>query len=149
MHIVCTHPDNVDEAFVDDVPDLTDEIEAMMSLQRDRVRETTALAMSDEHMWDPLGGAGDEEDGSKLSLLDIDQSQAEFNLSDEPDETIFEDLGLEGLFAFDDHHPQAASSQVPAQIMSRATSSQARAEVVPSAASSQVLAGRMPPAASS
>ena len=64
MHVVCTHPDNLDEPFVDDVPVLKDEIETMMSIQRTRVREISSLALHDERLHDPLGGGGlDDADG--------------------------------------------------------------------------------------
>ena len=67
MHVVCTHPDNVDDAFVDDVPALNREIESMMEIQRARVRETASLARSDELSLDPLGGADDDDDGPSLN----------------------------------------------------------------------------------
>ncbi len=36
MHVVCCHPDNGETAFVDDVPVMKNEAEAMMSYQRQR-----------------------------------------------------------------------------------------------------------------
>ena len=36
MRVVCTHPDNGESAFIDDVPDLRWEVEEMMAYQRTR-----------------------------------------------------------------------------------------------------------------
>jgi hypothetical protein len=42
MHVVCCHPDNGDYAFVDDVPVMKNEAEAMMSYQRQRAANVTS-----------------------------------------------------------------------------------------------------------
>ncbi len=39
MYVVCTHPDNEIDAFVDSVPRMARETEIMMEYQRARVRE--------------------------------------------------------------------------------------------------------------
>ncbi len=41
MHVVCCHPDNGEYAFVDDVPVMKNEAEAMMSYQRQRAARIT------------------------------------------------------------------------------------------------------------
>ncbi|CAK0883072.1 unnamed protein product, partial [Prorocentrum cordatum] len=55
MHVVCLHPDNGDQPFVDDVPEIPD-IEELMAVQRPRSRELRATASEDATEIDPLGG---------------------------------------------------------------------------------------------
>ncbi|CAK0789150.1 unnamed protein product [Prorocentrum cordatum] len=55
MHVVCLHPDNGDQPFVDDVP-VIPEIEEPMAIQRTRSRELRAMASEDASEMDPLGG---------------------------------------------------------------------------------------------
>ena len=56
MYIVGLHPDNGDDPFVDEVPDLHTEIEALMEEQRRRVMEHTRMAEHDLRGRDPFGG---------------------------------------------------------------------------------------------
>ena len=56
MYIVGLHPDNGDDPFVDEVPDLHTEIEALMQEQRRRVMEHTRMAEHDLRGRDPFGG---------------------------------------------------------------------------------------------
>ncbi|CAK0818359.1 unnamed protein product [Prorocentrum cordatum] len=55
MYVVCLHPDNGDQPFVDDVP-VIPEIEELMAIQRTRSRELRAMASEDVREIDPLGG---------------------------------------------------------------------------------------------
>ncbi|CAK0822133.1 unnamed protein product, partial [Prorocentrum cordatum] len=55
MYVVCLHPDNGDQPFVDDVPVIPD-IEELMAIQRTRSRELRAMASEDAREIDPLGG---------------------------------------------------------------------------------------------
>ena len=56
MYVVCTHPDNGDIAFVDNVPCMLSEVDSLMSLQRDRVREIRSMSAEDCIVNDPPGG---------------------------------------------------------------------------------------------
>ena len=56
MYVVCTHPDNVDRAFVDHVPVMGREVERLMAFQRSRAEETLRLSLEDSVEDDPLGG---------------------------------------------------------------------------------------------
>ena len=60
MYVVGTHPDNGDQAFVDDVPIMDAEVQVLMKAQRMRKHEVEALCQHDLWTTDPLGG----EDGS-------------------------------------------------------------------------------------
>ena len=55
MFVVCLHPDNGDQPFVDRVP-VIPEIEELMAIQRTRSRELRAMASEDAREMDPLGG---------------------------------------------------------------------------------------------
>ncbi len=61
MRVVCTHPDNGDQAFVDEVPVMQEEVEAMMHVQRLRSREIRNMARNDFAAFDPLGGSASQE----------------------------------------------------------------------------------------
>jgi hypothetical protein len=100
MHVVCTHPDNVDAAFVDDVPDMSTEIESMMDIQRSRVRETLSLSRFDYRSLDPLGGMDEDDDFSFNERIDMETARA-------GDSQILRDLDS----AFE-HPPEYAASGV-------------------------------------
>ena len=55
MFVVCTHPDNGGKPFVDRVPPMPVEIEAIMEAQRRRVLEVTHMQQNDVRGRDPLG----------------------------------------------------------------------------------------------
>jgi hypothetical protein len=57
MYIVGTHPDNNERAFVDCVPVMHAEVEALMYYQRQRAREVAAMIAADDFV-DPSGGVG-------------------------------------------------------------------------------------------
>ena len=57
MFVVCTHPDNDGIPFIDNVPDMSDEIDDIMEIQRMRVREIRSMSGEDDRSCDPLGGA--------------------------------------------------------------------------------------------
>ena len=83
MRVVCTHPDNHDGAFVDVVPSMPTETEALMSYQRSRAMETRAMEHEDT-IHDPLGGAGSQEEH--------DMSQAAAAYGDYMEEEFMSDL---------------------------------------------------------
>ncbi len=55
MWVACMHPDNGCAAFLDNVPSMPAETEALMRHQRHRAREVNAMANAD-FLGDPLGG---------------------------------------------------------------------------------------------
>ena len=55
MSVVCLHPDNGDQPFVDVVP-IIPEIDELMHIQRTRFRELEAMASEDVPEMDPVGG---------------------------------------------------------------------------------------------
>ncbi len=69
MRVVCTHPDNTEMAFVDDVPIMPLETEHLMEIQRSRARETSAMTLEDLVWNDPPGGM---DMGSQGSGYDLD-----------------------------------------------------------------------------
>ena len=58
MFVVGRRPDNGDEAFVDQVPVMDDEVHILMEEQRSRRREIEDLGQNDQWTTDPLGGGG-------------------------------------------------------------------------------------------
>ena len=60
MRVVCTHPEHDAHPFVDEVPDMQLEVEAMMEVQRRRVLESQAMYEND--VPDPMGGMMSEDD---------------------------------------------------------------------------------------
>ena len=63
MFVVCTHPDNGEAAFIDHVPHMPQETEALMQYQRGRVREVEAMGDNDI-MLGPFGGGGGFDDAN-------------------------------------------------------------------------------------
>jgi len=57
MAVICTHPDNGSQPFIDVVPRMTLEIEQMMHEQRRIAQEITRMETEDWRLFDPLGGA--------------------------------------------------------------------------------------------
>ena len=68
MFIVCLHPDNGDQPFVDDVP-VIPEVEELMAIQRVRSRESRAMAPEDIRDIDPLGGVSRPPEASRAGLF--------------------------------------------------------------------------------
>ena len=63
MYVVGTHPDNGDQAFVDDVPIMDAEVQVLMKAQRMRKHEVEALCRHNLWTTDPLGGgSGSDQD---------------------------------------------------------------------------------------
>ncbi len=56
MWVVCAHPDNDGRAFLDRVPVMSEEVVAIMRLQRRRVTERNAMMANDPICFDPPGG---------------------------------------------------------------------------------------------
>ena len=61
MYIVGMHPDNGSDPFVDEVPCMPSEINALMEEQRRRSEEVEAMTQHDFISRDPLGGGSDDE----------------------------------------------------------------------------------------
>ena len=92
MYIVGMHPDNGSEPFVDDVPYMPSEINALMEEQRRRVKEIEAMSRHDFIGRDPLGGMmGFAFSDSQIppSNFDIEDGQQGFDYPE--DETYAED----------------------------------------------------------
>ena len=65
MYIVGMHPDNGREKFVDEVPLMSAEIEALMEEQRRRSFEVKMMMQHDFMSRDPLGGGFDDEESPR------------------------------------------------------------------------------------
>lgn len=65
MFVVCAHPDNDGQAFVDAVPTMYAETHHLMQLQRLRARESTSM-MHEDCWMDPLGAGFDDSQPSQL-----------------------------------------------------------------------------------
>ena len=74
MKVVCTHPDNGLQAFVDEVPVMQDEVDAMMNEQRQIWMEFRRLSSNDFLIIDPLGGGLDDSEVEDLDALIEEES---------------------------------------------------------------------------
>ena len=83
MYVVCTHPDNGDEAFVDKVPVMSAEVDALVEYQRSRVWENACLTYNDL-LSDPFGGGGDQEARPKRRRLARKTSETQDNTAATP-----------------------------------------------------------------
>jgi hypothetical protein len=84
MYVVCTHPDNGREAFVDRVPILAHETAALMDHQRARVLETAA--MTTEDTWDDpwVGVLSSQEFSEEIhNMLDEDAERVDGSLREQ------------------------------------------------------------------
>ncbi len=130
MWVVCTHPDNGAEAFLDRVPFLQAETEAMMQYQRERARETRSMT-SEDLAGDPLGGS-DEEDGSMSfdTMLEEEQTMQR-GMADEDEQRALQ--GLHDIFG----EAESERADVPAPATSKSTAKRRRLDL-PSCAASQL-----------
>ena len=81
MYIVGLHPDNGSEPFVDEVPCLDVEINALMEEQRRRASEVLGFTMNDFVSRDPLGG-GSNLDDSQADPEEETQDNQELAISE-------------------------------------------------------------------
>ena len=58
MRVVCCHPDNGDTAFVDEVPDMQNDVAEIMRRQRE-LCSISSSSSDDGSVFDPLGGSGE------------------------------------------------------------------------------------------
>ena len=70
MYVVCTHPDNGDLAFIDNVPFMPSEVSHLMEYQHGRAWETNQMDMEDIRAVDPLGSGESEDDDDFCHMLE-------------------------------------------------------------------------------
>ena len=111
MRVVCCHPDNEGVAFVDDVPDMQNEVCAIMEIQRSWATEVRRMENEDWLSSDPLGGVGSqpESDDLERDILRADEARMEDMM----------EADLEWLHANNGSPPQsqdaARDDQIPIQ----------------------------------
>ena len=115
MAVVCLHPDNGDTAFVDQVPEMPEEIMHMMESQRRRAVETSGVRVSDYfHLDPPGGGGGVDESQPESSGRPFGASQDEALFADSAQDTIPGVLAPGSVWSLLDGGETAAEETGPA-----------------------------------
>ncbi len=74
MWVVCTHPENEGGAFLDRVPVMSEEVDAIMERQRRRAAESAAMMANDPVWLDPPGGMDSQASQDFESMLALEES---------------------------------------------------------------------------